>query len=562
MINLRQAIEKRTEAYDRAIAECSTLNSATYLLREKKRFLCKNDLFYLCVLVGNSEIAKYPEFYKPFCDEVILMNWAIVSKGAQPKDPEMLDISDVTDDASDLEAIQRMYLCHRSFYKTTIITKVHSLQLLLCFPNIHICLAHNKQENSSDNLVTIKNYFLTTEIKTLFRDFIPEGKDWGNMAGFSVAKRTDWHRSEENIEAIGVDTEVTGRHWQVAKKNDLVTEKSVWTEDQIKKTADWDTRFNLGNFDNPQLPFQDYEGTRYHFADLYSVKLNDKRIKLIEYPLLKDKNPDNLTEENIQNSKRFTAEGIMGLKTDMWIFMTQHMLKPEDPAKMQFKKEMIQYFNEIPENLNYYLFVDPASTRKKRSDFTAMIVVGVDYDGNRYIVDGVRDRLDPKQRIDLAFDLAVKWVVKEIGWEALGFQTTDCYYLEEKRRGEKKFFTITEIKSQVVAKEDRIRSLVPEYASHKWHWPAKGKVVNLSLFDGKSYDLTENMEYELTQFPLCEHDDILDVQTFLNRISIIKPQRTVTAESGGMTFGEYAKQKEERLARLNADPWARAYAGN
>jgi hypothetical protein len=37
---------------------------------------------------------------------------------------------------------------------------------------------------------------------------------------------------------------------QIAKKNDLVTEKSVWTEDQIKKTADWDTRFNLGNFDN------------------------------------------------------------------------------------------------------------------------------------------------------------------------------------------------------------------------------------------------------------------------------------------------------------------------
>ena len=564
MIHLRKAIDKRTEAYDRAIAECSTLNSATYLLREKKRFLCKNDLFYLACLLGYKEIEKYPELYQGFCDEVSLMNWNVVRFGIKQPPNDLLKVNEVTDNPDmDLMYIERLYLCHRVFYKTTIVTKVHSLQLLLNFPNIHVVLTHNTKENSCDNLVAIKNYFLTTEIKTLFGDYIPEGKEWGNMSGFSVATRTDKGIiTEENLEAIGVDSEITGGHWDIAKKNDLVTEKSVWTDEQIKKTQDWDARFNTGHFNNPECRLQDYEGTRYHLFDLYSVKLNNPKIKVIEYPILKDKNPENLSIENIQNPKRFTPEGIKDLMGDMWTFYCQHLLNPLDPEKRGFKPEMIQYWNSIPKDCNFYLFVDPASARKKNSDYTAMLVIGIDCEGKRYIVDGIRDKLNPKQRIDLALQLASKWVIKECGWEAIGFQTTDCYYLEEERRKSKSFFTITEIKSQQVAKEDRIRSLIPEYSNHIWLWPQKGQVVERSSFNNKMYDLTENMEHEFIQFPIGEHDDLLDVMTFLNKISIIKPPRNVVQESGGMTFGEYAKQKEERVAKLNADPWAKAYASN
>lgn len=556
---LRQNLEKLSLEWNKAIASAKSEKVGLRLLRDKKRWLCRNDLFYLCCITGHDRIAKYPEIYKPFCDEVSLMNWKIVQLNMHKPSEDMLPVRNVIEDEKEIH-LQRLYLCYRTFYKTSIITRLHTLQLLLNFPNIHICINHNKQINASDNLVTIKDYFLTTELKVLFPEYIPKGKEWGNMTGFSVACRKDKNRVEDNIEAAGVDTEITGRHYEIAKKNDLVTEKSVTTEEQLKKTLDWDERFNIGHFDDPQIKLQDYEGTRYHFADLYSIRKNNPNIKLIEIPLLKDGNPDNITLENIHNPKRFSVEGIESLKKDMWVFHCQMLLRPEDPARMHFDKSMIVYYGEIPSCV-YYLLVDPASARKKKSDFTAMLVVGIDSEGNRYIADGLRDKLDPKQRIDKAIELARKWNIKGCGWEAITFQTTDCFYLEERRRIEGLFFSIEEVKSHKIAKEDRIRGLLPEYAQHKWFWPQKGACIRHSFFDGKNYDLTEALEYELLQFPLAEHDDLCDVQTFLNRISTIQPQKIKTVESTEMTFGEYAEIREGRELKLQKDPWKRLKIG-
>ena len=316
----------------------------------------------------------------------------------------------------------------------------------------------------------------------------------------------------------------------------------------------------MGLFDNPELPIQDYEGTRYHFADLYSTKKNDPNIKISEIPLLKDQDPSNLSEKNISNPKRFTSQGIKMMQADMWTFMCQHMLKPEDPSKNQFKSGMISYFTAIPD-CNYYLLVDPASKRKKKNDFTVMLIVGIDSENNKYIVDGVRDKLDPKQRIDTAIQLALKWAIKGCGWEAIAFQETDCYYFEEERRKKRIFFTLEEIKSNNISKEDRIRSLIPEYSNHKWLWPNKGALIKYSFYSGRNYDLTEEMEFEFRQFPLCEHDDLLDTMTFLNRISIIKPEKVKDIEDKPMTFGEYARLTDENRA-LNRNIWSRLYAAN
>lgn len=565
MFRLRQSIERKILRFNEAIASAKSENVALELLRDKKRFLALNDLYWLCCYVGNDEIAKYPDYYKPFCDEVSLLNWKIVRLKMHKPGKWLLPVDDVTDNPDeDLSFLQRLYLCYRTYYKTTIISKVHSLQLILNFPNIHILIAHNKQNSASANLVSVKNYFLTTGIRTLFSRYIPNTKDWGSMSGFSVANRTDWGRDEQTIMAVGVDTEITGGHWQMVKKNDLVTEDSVNTEEQRKKTINWDNIFNLGHFDDPQVTLQDYEGTRYHFTDLYSVKLGDPKIKLIDIPLLKDKNADNITEENISNPGRFTVNGVRELKRDIWYFNCQLLLKPDDPARMQFKPEMIQYFTSIPQGSNFYLVVDPASRRKKKSDWTVMLIVALGwFDGRlrRFICDGIRDKIDPKQRVDRAIELAKKWKIKGCGWEAVGFQETDCFYLEEKRRELRMFFTIEEVKSHTAAKEDNIRGLIPEYAQLNWLWPQKGKIVNLNS-EGRSYCLTECMEQEMLQFPMCEHDDLLDAMTFINRIVTIKPQEPLKViESTEMTFGEYAKIRDDRLNWNRKHPWENLSVG-
>ncbi|MDI6732336.1 MAG: hypothetical protein QME16_00185 [Planctomycetota bacterium] len=483
------------------------------------------------------------------------MNWQVVRLGLHPPSEFMLTPEETEFD----ERIQRLYLCHRGFYKTTIVIKVHSLQLLLNFPNIRMVLVHNIQTNSSDNLQVVKSYFLNTPIKTLFPECIPKSKEWGNLGGFSLANKTDFSRSEDSIEAIGVGTEITGRHWDLSKKDDMEHQDSVSTKEQLRKTRDYDDRFNAGHFSNPKYKLQDYSGTRYHFNDLYSVKKDDPAIKLIEIPL-----EDGLG--NPTHTERFIRSDIAIIKSGLapWVYNCQHLLKPEDPARMQFKKEMIQYYTALPRECNYYLLVDPASRKKKRSDWTVMVIIGLVKSDNRikkFIADGLRDKLDPKQRVDLAIALAKKWNIKSCGWEAVGFQETDCFYLEETRRKERMFFTIEEISSSMVSKEDRIRSIIPDYANHNWFWPQKGVIERMSFTDSRKYDLTTEMEFEMLQFPLCEHDDLLDTMTFINRISTVAPDEVKIVESRDeMTFGEYSKLRDERLAASRANPWA-VFAG-
>jgi hypothetical protein len=179
----------------------------------------------------------------------------------------------------------------------------------------------------------------------------------------------------------------------------------------------------------------------------------------------------------------------------------------------------------------------------------------------KFIVDGLRDKLDPKQRVDKAISLAKKWGIKGCGWEAIAFQETDCFYLEEARRKERMFFTLEEIQSHKVAKEDRIRGLIPDYSQHNWLWPNKGAIVQLG-FDGRAYDLTEKMEFEMLQFPLCEHDDILDTQTFFNRMNTVHPQEIKdTPDRTEMNFGEYAALRDDRLKEFNRNPWNRLQVG-
>lgn len=547
MIRLRGSINNKVRSFDRAIKAASSDKIAFALLRDKKRWLCRNDLFYLCCLTGNHEIRKLPSVFQKFCDEVSLMNWNIVRLGIQPANEDMLSLEEVGDEFDN----QRLYICHRGYYKTTIVTKVHSLQLLLNFPNIRMVLVHNKQDNSSDNLRTIKEYFLSTEVGRLFPEYIPFGKEWGNLSGFSVACKKDIGRSEDSIEAIGVGTEITGRHWDVAKKDDLVTEDSVTTDEQIKKTEDYDDRFNAGHFWSPKFKIQDYSGTRYHFADLYSKKQNDKNVKVIKIKLEDGKG-------NPTHPERFTPADIVLIKSGLnpWVYNCQHLLEPEDPAKMSFKREMIQYYDALPASCNFYLLVDPAGQRKKRSDYTAMKVVGVDYKGHRYIVDMFRDKIDPKGRIDMAVELIKKWKIREVGWEEVGL-ADDTFYLEERRRSERLSCIITAIKTAKIAKEDRIRNiLMPEYAKLMWFWPKKGTMVKYSTFHGRNFDLTEVLEKEFIQFPLSEHDDLLDSETFLSQLVVIKPSGTdENKEFQGLTFGEYIKNNDNRLAETRKNPW-------
>ncbi len=511
MLKLRQLIDDRCKQYDEAIAKVKSDKAGALLLRDKKRFLCQNDLFYLAKLTGHTKMLD--PFHRDLCELVSLMNWQLIAQGVMPQPENIFTPEQICDNLDELGKLQRLFLLFRSAFKTTIILKLHTIQLLLNFPDIHIALSHNTQLNSSDNLEAIKNIFLTTRLKTLFSDYIPNTKEWGNKTGFSVSKRKDFTMTGDNVEAIGIGTETVGRKYHVFKNDDIVTDKSVTNEEQLKQSRDY-LELHKSLFVNPSIRIEDYSGTKYHFADAYAVLQEDPNVQKVIVPLL-DKDGKCVVPE------MFNAEGIKGLQADSYIWNCQYQLNPEDPKKIKFTKDMIQTFPHIPDGLNFYLVVDPADSEEKRACYTAMKIIGIDSAENWYWVDGLFDKLDDRERIDEAVRLAQKWKVFEVLWENISFGRTDNRNLERRRRElEDATWQVRPIPASRSSKEDRILGLNDRYSRHKVFWPAR--LMYYSKFEGKTIDLVEKQEYEFLGFPLVSHKDLLDAESFLLQIDTIK----------------------------------------
>ena len=527
MIKLRRAIEEYNSWYDSEIDKEKNPALKKLKLLEQARWNCQNDLYALGLLTGHTKFID--PFHRDFCDMVSLMNWQIVYKGIMPKSDRMLDIDEVVDNPEELGKMQRLFLMFRSAFKTTIVTKLHTIQLLLNFPELHIAITHNTQINASDNLESVKNLFLSSKLRILYPEYLPSSKDWGNKTGFSVAKRRNYTMNGDNVEAIGIGTEVTGRKYHIFKNDDIVTEKSVTNAEQLKQSRDY-LELHKSLFVNPTVRIEDYCGTKYHFADAYAKLEEDPEVQKTIIRILTEDPKGELEWANDRGENKkwrrtlpemHTIEGIKSLMTDPYIFNCQNQLNPSNPLKIKFTREMIRTFTHIPDGLNYYLVVDPADSEEKRACYTAMKVIGVDHDDNWYWVDGVFDKLDDRERIDEAIRLAQKWKVFEVLWENISFGRTDNRNLErERRKIPNATWQVREIPASRVSKDDRILGLNDRYSRHKVFWPER--MMYYSKCEGKTIDIVRAQEYEFLGFPLVSHKDLLDAESFMLQIDLIQ----------------------------------------
>lgn len=537
MIKLRESIDEKVKWWDEIIRKAKTAKVGLRILRDKNRWLCRNDLYFLGKVTGHfiwhpGEVKGFVErFHRDLCDKVSLMNWQIVNKGLMKHPADLMPMEDVVDDPRDLGKTRRLFLYFRSAYKSTIVTKLHTIQLLLNFPDIHVFITHNTQVNASDILLSIKRLFLTTKLRHFFPEYVPKTKDWGNASGFSVACRTDKIMTGDNVEAMGINTEATGRKAHVFKNDDIVTEKSVTNEEQLRQSNQFlETHKSL--FLNPSLIIEDYSDTKYHFADATTTLEDDVDVDVIKVPLLKE----NETGRIIWQRKRyvcalpehFSVEGIgkenvSGLMKNPDEFNLQYMLNPDSPRRKKFTKEMIQYFSAIPHGLTYYLLVDPADSEEKRACYTAMKVIGVDAEGYWYWVDGLFDKIDDRVRIDEATRLAVKWSVHEVLWEILSFGRTDERNFERASRKipdkHRTWGGVRAVQGTKQSKDDRIIGLNNRYSRREIFWPEK--MLYYSRYEGKVIDIVQAQEYEFLGFPRVSHKDLLDAESFLLQVDVI-----------------------------------------
>lgn len=219
---------------------------------------------------------------------------------------------------------------------------------------------------------------------------------------------------------------------------------------------------------------------------------------------------------------RLSREILDQLRVDMteYHYAGQILQEPVPIGGGEFKDNWPQYYEGgvvSPAKMNIVILCDPAGgdelnkKKKKTSDWTAFMVVGLSNDNNYYLLDIVRDRLNPSDRIDTLFTLHRKWNAlagkpPKVGYEKYGMMT-DTHYLRAKQKREGYMFPLIELGGKMI-KEERIRRLIPDLQGGRWYFPA-----NLMYVDneGRRFDLvSELVNSEMAAFPRGRFDDMLD----------------------------------------------------
>lgn len=441
---------------------------------EAMRRLCREDLFFLLTVACKRKDIDKPWLYDR-CREV----------EAQPNG--YLD------------------LWAREHYKSTLITFGKSIQDILNDPNITIGIFSHTRPIAKAFLEQIKRELETnTFLQKLFPEILyqnprAEASKWSLDSGLIVKR--DKNPKEATVEAWGVvDGQPTGKHFSLLIYDDIVTKESVTTPEQIKKTTDaLSLSYNLGAEGGAKR----FIGTRYHANDSYRTIMERGTVIPRIYAATDNGKMDG---EAVFLSKETLAEK----RRDMgpYIYGAQMLQNPVADNAMGFKEEWLKFYEKLGDtsNWNKYLLVDPASKKKKTSDYTVMEVIGLAPDNNYYLLYGLRDRLNLTQRAQKLFELHRIWRPKAVGYEQYGMQS-DIEHMRYMMEQENYRFNIVELGGSM-AKEDRIRRLVPIYEQGRFYMPKSQSYVN---YEGRRIDYVKTfIDDEFLSFPVSVHDDMLD----------------------------------------------------
>lgn len=398
----------------------------------------------------------------------------------------------------------------REHYKSTIITVGKSIQDILRDPEETIGIISHSRPISKAFLRQIKREFENNKImQDLFPHICPPekgegGRTWSEDSGIIVRRATN--PKEATVEAWGlVDGQPIGKHFKTLVYDDVVTRESVYTPEQIVKTTEaWALSLNLGAHGGRRR----HIGTRYHFNDTYNdIMRRGAAIPRI-YPATTDGKPEGepvfLTRESLAEKRRHMGP---------YVFGCQMLQNPKADAVMGFKEEWLRYADVEPETrrissrgMNLCLLCDPAGSKKRGSDYTVMLVLGLGPDGNYYLVDGLRDRLNLTERGQALLRLHRLHRPLVVGYERYGMQA-DIEHIREVQESENYRFAITELGGSM-PKEDRIRRLIPIFEQGRFYLPHR---LLFADAEGRARDFTrEFVDEEYLAFPVAGHDDMLD----------------------------------------------------
>jgi hypothetical protein len=419
----------------------------THALDDKsKALLNANDRFYLLTVTLHREDAWHPWLFER-CREV-------------ERDP---------DGYLDLWA--------RYHYKSSICTFAGIIQEIIIDPEITVAIMSGTGKVAVPFLIQIQEELERNEdLKRIHSDVFwneprKEASQWSRDKGITVKRKGN--PKEATVEAFGlIDGMRTGKHYKLLVYDDLVDETMIDNPETIKKvTTRWELSDNLGSLSGTR---KWHQGTRYSFGDSYGIMLERKVLRERRYPATEDGTLNGKTVllddkrwKEIKNTQRSTVNA-------------QMLLNPLAGNESTFSTTSFRHYDVIPSVLNVYIMIDPSKGKSKRSDRTAIAVMGIDVGGNKYLLDGYCHRMKLSRRWELISQLKKKWdnhpgiQLCRVGYEQYGMQV-DLEVIKEYQLREKNDFEIEELNTTrdgTHSKNDRISRLEPDLNRGIFYLPA------------------------------------------------------------------------------------------
>lgn len=415
----------------------------------------------------------------------------------------------------------------RGHFKSTIKTLALPIQVLLNAPETTIGIFSYTRALSKRFLGLIKQEMEQNEfLKALSWDYA-RGKQlfWADphkeapppWSQESITINRSGTSKEASIEAWGlIESMPVGRHFRLRLYDDVVVPETVNTPELIQKAVSALSMSQALGMPGGQVT---YTGTFYAHSDPHCELLR-QGVRLRLNPcyeilsLVRDEIDGQITHLELDPERPvlFTRQEL-----DDYVkgFLpkeigTQMYCDPRAGEVTGFEEDWIEYYDQEPEEegrgKNIYITVDAANSKKKGSSYTSMWVIGVGRDGNYYVLDGVRDRLNLDERTATLFALHRKWRPYEVRYERYGMMV-DIPHIKSMQNREGYRFRIREV-GGTTAKDDRIERLVPLFSAGRFYLPRQ---LRKRRQDGTKYDLVHEFRgEELLRWPSCTYKDMLD----------------------------------------------------
>jgi hypothetical protein len=216
--------------------------------------------------------------------------------------------------------------------------------------------------------------------------------------------------------------------------------------------------------------------------------------------------PDRFTKEYI---KEIYMEYVNNDDLSETMFFQEHMLIVTPEEDLLFNQDKVKEFsykelkaNDKLDEFRFYLVGDLATGEKDKGDFTSLAVIGVNNNGDWFLVDGAYGKFKILETIERIFKFVVEYRPEEVILEKVGFQTVMKTLVEERMVKTNIYFNL---------------NLIPRMTSKLSVFKGFSTVVNSGKFwipndhiNEFVSELLNEMSFITEDAILAKKDDVLD----------------------------------------------------